>query len=68
MTVLEAYAVIQREIPRTAKLANGKRAHGRTILRLLKQSATVDQITALLATLDEPAKSLIQAELTSGRV
>lgn len=68
MTVLEAYAVIQREIPRTAKLANGKRAHGRTILRLLKQSATVEQVTAVLAKLEDPARSLIQAELTSGRV
>ena len=68
MTVLDAYAVIQREIPRTAKLPNGRRAHGRSILRLLKQNATVDQLTAVLSKLDEPAKSLIQAELASGRV
>ena len=68
MTVLDAYALIQTDAPQTRKLPSGKRAHGRSILRLWLRGSSPADRAVVLAKLGEPAKSLIEAELASGRL
>ena len=68
MTVIEAYRLLIIEVPQVSKGSDGKRANGRRLLRNWMNISSAESRQPILANMGEPAKSLIEAELASGRL